>query len=199
MVSGRLIIVVMFVLGAGLFGVQELTRRLATPRSATLAEDRTGPDGSFDRVYRFGEDRYHVKEGAPGEAGADTLFVSRIAPDGTEGPSVVVPRQGPIEEVHILELGKDQPPTLVTVIRTDEERRMAEGIRFRLADGEWSHQALEPIPEELRPRYSGHDRYERQGAFLYRKLDLASLDGESPPHEVKFFYDFENERWVRSE
>lgn len=190
MVRGRTVIIVMFVIGAGLLGGYDLVRRSATPRDAQLVEDRGADTGTFDRVYSFAGDRYRIAA-VDGEEGAPpSLLVERL-----DGPSTSVPLPGAIDSAHLLELEKGLAPTVVVAFRGEGNVPAPPVMAFREEDGAWTARPLEPLPEELAKRALGGDVYERQGAFLYRKVRIEAQDSTLPPIVVKLFYDFTNEAW----
>jgi len=198
MVSGKRIVLALLFLGAALILGYDWVRRSATPEIASLVEDRGAAAGTFERVYRFREDRYLVRQegGAPG-SGARVLL-ARLDPAGGTSASVSLPIPGPLLEAHFLELERGGPPTVVAIASEAGGEERSSGFALHLGSPGGRAAALHPLPEELGRRYLGHDRYERQGAFLYRTLRLAPLDPKEEPVDTRLFYDFENERWVVS-
>lgn len=199
MISGKKLILAMFLFGIALIGGYDLVRRSAAPESAALVEDRGGQSGSFDRVFRFGDESYQVRQ-EPGDGGArGAVQLSRLAESGGIAATIAHPVEGTVEDAHFLEIERGAPPTVVAIVRRTGEDARAEGIVLRLAAGGGTAAPLPGLPEKIATRYLGHDAYERQGAFLYRRIRVSpDLPGD-PPGEGKLFFDFENGRWVVTE
>jgi len=189
----------MFVLGAGLLGGYEMVRRAATPKQAVLAQDRGRDTATFDRIYRFADAQYHIRQGPGDSLNQGTVIVSELTDAGEEIATASQERNGPIDNVYIIELERAAPPTLVVVVRSDDETNSTECLSFHRPDESWITSKLEPLAEELRDSYLGNDSFEQQGAFLYRKVDLAAKSEGDDPSRTKFFYDFKNQRWVYSD
>ena len=192
MVTGRSVIIVMS-------GGYEMVRRAATPKQAVLAQDRGAETATFDRVYRFEDTQYHIRQGLDEEFDQGTVIVSELTDDGEEVATASQERNGTIDDVYIIELERFTPPTIVVVIRTKDEVNSTECLSFHRPDKNWVVSKLEPLAEELNDSYLGNDSFEQQGAFLYRKVDLAQKSVDADPSRTKFFYDFKNQRWVYSD
>ena len=196
MASGRSIVIVMGLLGIALLGGYEMLRRSATPHEVAQIDDQGKESGEFDRIYHFLNTRYRVRQG-PDEKDAPigTVIVSTLADDESDRVAISRTRVGWIDNAFLLELDKDAPPKVVVTFRSPEANAAAEGVVYSLEGEEWRSKPLEPLPRELLDRYLGEDRYEQQGAFLYRTITLDPRVTDGPTLEEQLFYDFHNERW----
>lgn len=193
-VSGKLLVFAILVLGGGMIIGHHLVRRAATPESASLIEDRGGPAGLFDRTIRFREERYLVRQEPAGMG--DRVLLARLDAAGERAESITHAVAGRVVDVHFLELDPKGPPTVVAIVRDGGETGRAEGIELRLDPRGGRAAPLPPLPDALGSRYLGGDEYERQGAFLYRRVSLSPPTPGASPETARLFFDFENHRWV---